>query len=269
MQLNLTKPLVVFDLETTGIVIGHDRIIEVCMLKIMPDGTEEEKTMRINPMIPIPPEATAIHGIRDEDVFNKFTFKEVAYELYTFIGDADLCGFNSNRFDIPMLVEEFLRIGIDFPLKGRRFIDVQNIFHKMEPRSLKGAYKYYCKKKLVDNHSAAADTRATYEILKSQLDFYQGAEYEDENGNISTPIVNDLDALHEFSIYIKCADLTGLLYYNEEGKEIFNFGQYKGKVVEDIIKTDPSYFRWVMKADFPLSTKRVIYEIMSRFSNKA
>jgi DNA polymerase-3 subunit epsilon len=264
MNLNLTRPLVVFDLETTGVLIGHDRIIEICMLKINPDGSEEEKAMRLNPTIPISPDATAIHGITNDDVFNKFTFQEVAYELLDFIGDADMCGFNSNRFDIPILAEEFLRIGIDFQTKGRRFIDVQNIFHKMESRSLKGAYKFYCKQNLVDNHSASADTRATYEVLKAQLDYYNGVPFEDEEGNVSYPIVNDLDALHEFSVYIKTADLTGLIHINEEGKEIFNFGKYKGKPVEDTLRSDRSYYNWIMTADFPLSTKRVIAEIKRR-----
>jgi len=264
MNLNLTKPLVIFDLETTGIIIGHDRIIEICMLKINPDGSEEEKSMRLNPTIPISPEATAIHGITNEDVFNKFTFREVAYELLDFIGDADLGGYNSNRFDIPLLVEEFLRIGIDFSLKGRRLIDVQNIFHKMEPRTLRGAYKFYCKRDLVDNHSAIADTRATYEILKSQLDYYKDVPYEDENGNVTTPVINDMDALCEFSTFIKTADLTGLIYFNEDNKEIFNFGKYKGQSVEETLRNDNSYYNWIMTADFPLSTKRVIKEIRDR-----
>ncbi|MDR1725555.1 MAG: 3'-5' exonuclease [Bacteroidales bacterium] len=264
MELNLTRPLVIFDLETTGTIVGHDRIVEICMLKINTDGSKEEKSMKLNPTIPIPSEATAIHGITNAEVCNKFTFKEVAYELLDFIGTADLGGFNSNRFDVPILVEEFLRIGINFSLKGRHLIDVQNIFHKMEPRTLKGAYKFYCKKDLIDNHSAIADTHATYEILKAQLDYYKDVPYEDENGNISIPVVNDMEALDEFCTFIKSADLTGLLYFNDKGKEIFNFGKYKGQVVENVLRNDRSYYNWIMTADFPLSTKRVIEEIKQR-----
>ncbi|MDR0790112.1 MAG: 3'-5' exonuclease [Bacteroidales bacterium] len=264
MQLNLTRPLVVFDLETTGVIVGHDRIIEVCLLKVMPNGTEEEKTIRLNPQMPIPPEATAIHGITNEDVYNKLTFEEVAQELLDFIGRADLAGFNSNRFDVPMLVEEFLRVGVEFPLRGRRLIDAQNIFHKMEPRSLKGAYKFYCKKDLIDNHSASADTRATYEVLKAQLDYYNGREYEDDKGEVSVPVVNDLDALHQFSIYLKSADLAAFICYNDDGKEIFNFGKYKGQLVESVIRNDLSYYKWVMNSDFPRFTKRILEEIKNR-----
>jgi DNA polymerase-3 subunit epsilon len=232
----------------------------------MPDGREEEKSLLINPAVPIPPQATAIHGIRNEDVKDKPTFKQIADDLLGFVGDADLCGYNSNRFDVPMLAEEFLRAGIDFSVTCRRLIDVQNIFHKMEPRTLKGAYKFYCKKDLVDNHSACADTRATYEVLKSQLDYYKGVRYEDEKG-ATTPIVNDMDALSQFSTFTKYADLTGMLCFDERGKETFNFGKYKGKAVEEVFKTDPSYYDWIMRSDFPLSTKRIINEIRIRAFN--
>ena len=264
MQLNLTRPLIVFDLETTGIIVGHDRIVELCLLKIMPDGSEEELTMRLNPQVVIPPEAIAIHGITNEDIHNKPTFGEVAQELLNFIGQADLAGFNSNRFDVPMLMEEFLRADIEFSLRDRRLIDVQNIFHKMEPRTLKGAYKFYCKKDLIDNHSASADTRATYEILKTQLDYYNGVEYRDDKGKTSLPVANDLDALHKFSIHLKTADLAAFIIYNDQGKEIFNFGKHKGQVVEDIIHNDLSYYKWILNSDFPRYTKRILEEIKNR-----
>ena len=268
MKLNLTRPIIVFDLETTGIHVSTDRIVEISLMRIMPDGTEEIWTQRINPTIPIPAETTAIHGITDEDVKDMPTFAQVAKQVATFIGHADLAGYNSIRFDIPLLVEEFLRAGIEIDLKNRRFIDVQNIFHRMEQRTLSAAYKFYCNQAHTGAHGAEADTLATYEILKAQLDRYDGASFTDSNGKITQPVVNDMNALHEFSNFSKNADLVGHLVFNAKGEEVFNFGKHKGKTVEAVFGNEPAYYDWMMKADFPLSTKRVITAIKLRGFNK-
>lgn len=268
MKLNLTKPLAIFDLETTGTNVGTDKIIEISIIKISPDGREETLTRRINPEMPIPPEATAVHHIGDEDVKDEPNFATLAPALVQFLAGCDLGGYNSNKFDIPLLVEEFLRAGVDFDLKGRRFVDVQNIFHKMEPRTLKAAYKFYCDKEIVNAHSAEADTRATYEILLSQIERYQGAEYTDKDGNVTTPVVNDIRALHEFSFQNRNADLAGHIIFNDKNQEVFNFGKHKGKAVEEIFGNEPSYYDWMMKADFPLYTKKIITAIKLRGFNK-
>ncbi|MBQ8045643.1 MAG: 3'-5' exonuclease [Bacteroidales bacterium] len=264
MKLNLTKPLVFFDLETTGVQVGSDHIVEICLLKVAVDGRVSTYVQRVNPGMPIPPQSTEIHGITDEMVCDKPTFKELSAEIANFIGDSDLAGYNSNKFDIPLLVEEFLRVGINFDISNRKTIDVQNIFHKMEPRTLKAAYKFYCGKNLDNAHSAEADTMATYEILMAQIERYNGVEYEDRDGNISYPIVNDMRKLQEFTNASLWADLVGHLGFNKEGKEVFNFGKYKGKAVEDVFEIEPAYYDWMMKADFPLSTKRVITDIRLR-----
>ena len=268
MKLNLTRPLAFFDLETTGIKVATDRIVEICIVRVSPDGSTKTKTLRINPEMHIPAEVTAIHGITDEDVKDAPKFREVAHELAQFLENCDLAGFNSNHFDIPLLVEEFLRADIDFDLKGRRFIDVQNIFHKMEPRNLRAAYKFYCDKELVNAHSAEADTIATYEILLAQLDRYQDAEFTDRKGNVSSPVANDVKALSEFSNATKNVDLIGHLVYNEKNVEVFNFGKHKGKVVEQVFRDEPSYYDWMMKSEFPLSTKKVLTVIKLRGFNK-
>lgn len=264
MKLNLTKPLVFFDLETTGVQVGSDRIVEICLLKVEINGEVSSLVHRINPGMTIPQQSIDIHGITDEMVRDKPTFKELAAEIANYIGDSDLAGYNSNKFDIPLLVEEFLRVGINFDITNRKTIDVQNIFHKMEPRTLKAAYKFYCGKNLDNAHSAEADTMATYEILLAQIERYNGVEYEDKDGNISYPIVNDMRKLQEFTCYSQWADLVGHLGFNKDGKEIFNFGKYKGKVVEEVFEIEPAYYDWMMKADFPLSTKRVITDIRLR-----
>lgn len=269
MKLNLTKPLAIFDLETTGTNVGIDRIVEISIIKIHPDGREETLTRRVNPGIPIPPEVTAIHGISDEDVKNEPEFAALAPLINQFLANCDMGGFNSNKFDIPLLVEEFLRAEIDFDIKSRRFIDVQNIFHKMEPRTLKAAYKFYCNKDIVNAHSAEADTRATYEVLLSQLDRYVGVEYVDKDGKITTPVVNDVKVLHEFSFQNRHVDLAGHLIYNDKNQEVFNFGKYKGKPVEEVFGHEPSYYDWMMKADFPLYTKKIITSIKLRGFNKS
>lgn len=268
MLLNLKNPLIVFDLETTGMNIATDRIVEIALLKINIDSSEEEKLMLINPEMPIPEEVSNIHGIRDEDIKDKPTFKEVAKTLAKFIEGCDLCGFNSNRFDIPLLAEEFLRADIDIDLRKHKFVDVQAIFHKMEKRTLAAAYKFYCGEKLVDAHSAMADTKATYEVLKSQLDMYKETEFEDHKGVITKPIVNEIEKLSEFSSYDKNVDFVGRIIYNDKGVEVFNFGKNKGVPVEKVLKEQPGYYGWMMDSEFPLYTKKVLTRIKLNMMNQ-
>ena len=251
MKLNLKRPLVFFDLETTGVDTAKDRIVEISMVKVMPDGEEIVRTRLINPQMHIPEDATAVHGITDEDVKDQPTFAQIAKSLSHFIEGCDFGGFNSNRFDLPMLVEEFLRAGVDVDFKNRKFIDVQNIFHKMEQRTLVAAYKFYCNKDLTDAHSAEADTRATYEVLKAQLDRY-------------SELQNDVAALAEFSSRGETVDYAGRIVYNDKGEEVFNFGKYKGVKVSEVFQREPSYYDWMMNGDFPLYTKKVITEIRLR-----
>lgn len=254
MQLNLKNPLVFFDLETTGIDIVKDRIIEISYVKVFPNGKEESKTMRINPGMPIPPASTAIHGITDDDVKDCPLFKNVAKQLAVQIEGCDLAGYNSNRFDIPLLAEEFLRAGVDIDLTRRKFIDVQTIFYKMEQRTLAAAYKFYCQKSLENAHTAAADTMATYEVLKAQLDRYP-------------ELKNDVVFLSEFSSFTNNVDFAGRMVYNEKNQEVFNFGKYKGRLVEEVLKQDPAYYSWMMNGDFPLNTKQKLTEIKLRGFN--
>ena len=251
MRLHLKNPLVFFDLETTGINIVSDRIVEISYLKIMPNGEEESKTRLINPEMPIPPQATAIHGITDEDVKASSTFKVIAKSLAAQISGCDLAGYNSNRFDIPLLAEEFLRADIDIDLMKRKFIDVQTIFHKKEPRNLAAAYKFYCDKDLENAHTAAADTKATYEILQAQLDRYPD-------------LINDITFLSDYSSFNNNADFAGRVIYNEKKQEVINFGKYKGRLVEDVLRDDPGYYGWIMQGDFALHTKKVFTEIKIR-----
>lgn len=250
-KLNLTKPICFFDLETTGINVSKDRIVEIAILKVYPSGEKESRTWLVNPEIPIPPETTAIHGITDEDVEDKPTFKELAPQVVQMIEGSDVAGFNSNRFDIPLLAEELLRVGQDLDLKKCRPIDVQVIFHKMEPRNLSAAYKFYCDKDLINAHSAEADTLATYEILKAQI-----AKYEE--------LENSIDFLSEYSQHFENADFAGFIGYDDDGHEIFKFGKYKGKKVEDVLEKDKGYFGWLQNADFPLYTKKVLTAIQLR-----
>ena len=249
MKLNLKRPIVFFDLETTGVDTAKDRIVEISMVKVMPDGEQIVKTRKLNPGIHIPAEATAIHGITDEDVRDCPTFAQVAKSLEHF------GGFNSNRFDLPVLVEEFLRAGVDVDFKRRRFVDVQNIFHKKEQRTLVAAYKFYCDKDLEDAHSAEADTLATYEVLMAQLERYPDLE-------------NDIDKLAEFSTRGEAADYAGRILFNEKGEEVFGFGKYKGRPVAEVFRAEPSYYAWMMNGDFPLYTKKVITEIRMREKTK-
>ena len=255
MDLNLSNPLVFFDLETTGINITRDRIVEISILKIHPNGKEEKKTRRINPEMPIPAESTAIHGITDEDVKDCPTFKQVAKSFADFLEGCDMAGFNSSRFDVPLLTEEFLRAGVDFDASKRKFIDVQIIFHRKEQRTLEAAYAFYCNKKLDNAHSAEADVLATYEVLKSQLDKYPDLE-------------NDVNFLSkEYSSFNNNVDLAGRIILNDKGVEVFNFGKHKGKSVSEIFEKEPSYYSWMMDGDFPLNTKQVLTKIRLRDIN--
>src|SRR5690554_5040122 len=248
MELNLKKPICFFDLETTRINVAKDRIVEIAILKVFPNGNKESYTWRVNPGIPIPSESSAIHGITDEMVANEPMFKELAGKVYGLIKDCDLGGFNSNRFDIPLLAEELLRAEVDFDMKKALAVDVQTIFHKMEKRTLEAAYKFYCGKDLKNAHSAAADTLATYEVLKAQLQMYSELE-------------NDVSFLADFSSHKDHADFAGFISYNEDGHEVFSFGKYKGNLVLDIMERDSGYFGWLLNADFPLYTKKVLTRI--------
>lgn len=268
MELNLNRPIAFFDLETTGLSIASDRIVEISILKVNPDGSSKTVTKLVNPTIPIPEITSAIHGIYDKDVKDKPTFKELANELNQLLNNCDLAGYNAIKFDIPLLVEEFYRADVNFDIKGRKFIDAQNIFHKMEQRTLSAAYKFYCNKELTDAHTAEADTIATYEIIKAQLDKYIDTEYTDRKGNTSKPVINDMQALHDFSFQNKNADLVGQIIFNDQDIEVFNFGKHKGKSVEELFRKEPSYYDWMMKSDFPLSTKKVITAIKLRGFNQ-
>ena len=268
MKLALKNPLVFLDLETTGINIVKDRIVEIALLKINIDGSEEEKVLRINPEMPVPEQSIAIHGITDEDLKDAPPFKEVARTLAKFIEGCDLAGFNSNRFDIPLLAEEFLRADVDIDLKKKKFIDIQAIFHKMEKRTLAAAYKFYCQKELIDAHSAMADTRATYEVLQSQLEVYKDAVYEGADGKKEVPIQNDMDKLSEFSSYDRNVDYVGRIVYDENGVEVFNFGKNKGVPVEKVLTEQPGYFGWIMNGEFPLYTKKVLTNIKLKMKDK-
>ncbi|MFA5244659.1 MAG: exonuclease domain-containing protein [Pedobacter sp.] len=268
MKLNLKRPLAFFDLETTGVNVATDRIVEISILKAMPDGTEQVKTIRINPGIPIPLESSLIHGIYDEDIKNAPTFRQVGEELARFLDNSDLAGYNSNRFDIPVLMEEFLRAGIDFDIENRHFVDVQNIFHQMEQRTLKAAYQFYCGKVIENAHSAEADIKATYEVLKAQIEKYTDQEWEDKKGIVSKPVQNDIEALHKFTNLNKPVDFAARMIYDENGVEIINFGKHKGRAVEDVFRAEPSYYNWMLNGDFPLYTKRCLEKIWNRFNAK-
>jgi len=245
-----------FDLEATGVDVVKDRIIEIAILKVYPDGKEEVYCQRVNPEIPIKPDAIKVHGITNEDLKDEPTFVDLAETIMKFIEGCDLAGYNSNKFDIPMLAEEMLRANVDFDLQDTRFVDVQVVFFKREPRTLSAAYQFYCDKDLKDAHSAEADTLATYEILKAQLDRYSDVE-------------NDIVKLSEYTTQNKHADFAGRFVYNDKGQEVFNFGKHKGKVAEEVFQTDPSYFHWMMDGDFPLYTKKVVTDIKLRLFSKS
>ena len=251
MKLNLVKPIIFFDLETTGTDFSKDRIVEICYIKVYPDGREVEYTKRINPEMHIPEGASAVHGLYDADVKDCPTFREVAREIANEFEGCDVAGFNSNRFDLPMLAEEFLRAQVDIDLSRLRAIDVQVLYHKREPRTLSAAYKFYCGENLEDAHSALADTRATYHVLKAQLDHYDD-------------MPNDIEALSKESSFTNNVDFAGRIVYDENGREVFNFGKYKGMPVDAVLDRDPSYYGWMMNGDFSLNTKQVLTRIKLR-----
>lgn len=253
MQLNLIRPLIFFDLETTGTNVTQDRIVELSYIKIFPDGREEKKSRRINPGIPIPPASTAVHHITDEDVKDEPTFNKIAKSLHQIFEGCDIAGYNSNKFDVPLLMEEFARCGINFDVSGRHFIDVQNIFHKMEQRTLVAAYRFYCGKELEGAHSALADTEATYEVLKGQLERYKELE-------------NDVEALAKFSASGRNLDLAGRIVLDDQDRPVFNFGKHKGKTVMEVLKREPSFYDWMMQGDFPKNTKDVLMQLKQRYS---
>jgi DNA polymerase-3 subunit epsilon len=255
LELNLKRPIAFLDLETTGINVATDRIVEISVLKISPNGKEEWMSTRINPEMPIPPKSTAIHGIKDEDVAGSPAFREIARNLASFLEGCDMAGYNAIKFDIPVLAEEFLRVNIDFNFTKRRYVDVQVIFHKKEQRTLSAAYQFYFRKELIGAHGSKADTEATYEILKSQLDLYNDLE-------------NDVEKLADFSSYNNIVDFAGRIVLDEKGVETFNFGKHKGKPVEQVFREEPSYYSWMMNGDFPLYTKKVLTEIKLRSFGK-
>jgi DNA polymerase-3 subunit epsilon len=251
VELQLKKPICFFDLEATGTSVTKDRIVEISILKVMPNGNKESKTWLVNPERPIPPEVVAIHGIDDAKVAKEPTFKELAHQVIELIKDSDLAGYNSNRYDIPLLAEELMRAEVDFDLSKHRSVDVQNIFHKMEKRTLEAAYKFYCQKDLKNAHSAEADTLATYEVLKGQLEKYPELQ-------------NDVDFLADFSNRFNAADFAGFIIFNEEGVECFSFGKYKNQPVAEVLEKNPGYFSWMQNSDFPLYTKKVLTAIRLR-----
>ena len=248
MELKLNRPICFFDLETTGTQVAKDRIVEIAILKIYPNGNQESRRWLVNPEQEIPAEVIAVHGITNEMVVGEPTFKELAPQVQQLLKGSDLGGYNSNRFDIPLLAEEMLRAGQDFEMKNSVSVDVQAIFHKMEKRTLGAAYKFYCQKELEDAHSAEADTLATYEVLKAQLDRYPELE-------------NDIKKLAEFSTQRKSLDFAGFILENEDGQAIFSFGKYKGVLVSEVLEKEPGYFGWMLNADFPLYTKKVLTQI--------
>jgi DNA polymerase-3 subunit epsilon len=268
MNLKLKNPLAFFDLETTGINVATDRIVEIAVLKVMPNGEQIKFVERINPTVPIPIESSLIHGIYEEDIKDKPTFKQIAKNLAKLLEGADLAGFNIIRFDVPLLVEEFLRAGVEFDISKRKFIDAQRIYHLMEPRNLSAAYKFYCGKDLEDAHSADADTMATFEVLDAQIALYEKTALKDKSGNNYYPIQNDMKILHDLTAS-SIVDFAGRMIYNDKGIVVFNFGKYKDQAVLDILKKDPSYYDWMMKGDFPLNTKQKLTEIkLSQFNQK-
>lgn len=267
MKLNLRKPIIFFDLETTGLDICHARIVEISMLKVLPSGEEILKTLRINPTVPIPLETSLIHNIYDDDVKDAPTFAQVAHQVEAFLKGCDLAGYNVIKFDIPVLAEEFSRVEIDFDIANRSIVDVCRIFHQMEQRTLTAAYKFYCEKPLANAHTAEADTLATYEILQAQLERYANVPVALPDCPDPYPVTNDVPKLHKFT-FQHTADLAGRIGLNAAGQEVFNFGKYKNIPVAEIFAQDPHYYDWLMKGDFPLYTKKVFTRIKLRSFSK-
>ncbi|MBX2842223.1 MAG: 3'-5' exonuclease [Flammeovirgaceae bacterium] len=269
MYLKLRNPLAFFDLETTGINVIKDRIVEISIVKVMPSGEQIIKTKKVNPTVPIPAETSMIHGIYDEDVKDAPPFKQMAKEMAKFLEGCDLAGFNILRFDIPLLVEEFLRAGVEFDLNNRKLVDAQKIFHMMEPRTLSAAVKFYCGKELKDAHSAEADTLATFDVLDAQVKKYEGLEFKDpKTGKTSVPVVNDVNALHKITAS-NMIDLAGRMVYNNQGVAVFNFGKHKNKPVLEVLAKEPGYYDWILKNEFALNTKQKLTEIkLSQFNKR-
>ncbi|MHA7128571.1 exonuclease domain-containing protein [Algoriphagus namhaensis] len=263
MKLNLKRPIAFFDLEATGTNISTDRIVEIAVVKLFPSGETESMTERVNPGMPIPLEASLIHGIYDADVANKAYFKDLAKDLMKFFEGADLAGFNVLKYDIPLLTEEFARAGMEFDLEKRNLLDAQKIFHLMEKRNLSSAYKFYCGKKLENAHSAEADTRATLDVFKAQIERYLGEEAEDLQGNRLGVFENDMKKIHDL-VNTNMVDLAGRFVLDSEGNEVFNFGKHKGKPVPQVLKEEPGYYDWMMRGDFPVDTKRKLTQIRMR-----
>ena len=269
MIFNLKKPLCFFDLEATGLNVIRDRIVQIAVVKMHPDGREETLEMLINPGVPMSAEAIAVHGIQPKDLRNKPSFREVAEEIFDFIGDSDLAGYNSNGFDVPMLLEEFHRAGLEFDLKKRRLVDAAQIFYKMEPRTLRAALKYYTGKTIENAHDALSDVRATIDVLRGQIEKYDGVEYEDSEGNKQGyRVVNDVQKLHEFTTQDQYVDVTRRLKRDAEGQVVFNFGKYNGRRAKDILRSDRHYFKWIMDKDFSVQVKTAIREIMQEIKNE-
>lgn len=264
MDIQLTRDIIFFDVETTGLNVVRDRIIQLAMIKLRKDGqAPEEFTTLINPGIPISEEAMAVHGITPKDLANKPTFRQLAQKIWDFIGDADLAGYNSNRFDVPMLMEEFAREEMEFDISKRRLIDVQRIFYKMEPRTLKAAYRFYCQQELTDAHDALADVKATLEVFRGQLTMYEGKDLLDEDGNaIPAPIKNDIQALHDFTNDLHFLDATQKLKVQADGTVIFNFGKYVGQPVKEVLKKERNYGHWIQDKEFSSQVKQYIKQIM-------
>jgi DNA polymerase III subunit epsilon len=267
MKLNLKKNLVFFDVETTGLNVLRDRIVQIALIKYFPDDREpEELSMLINPGIPISEEAMSVHGITPKDLANKPSFGEVAQQLYDFIGNADLSGYNSNRFDIPMLIEEFGRVGFDFDISNRKMIDVQRIFYRMEPRTLKAAYRFYCGHVLEDAHDALEDVRATVNVFKGQLAMYDGVDFTDEDGKISdSPIINDMNVLHDFTNDVKILDVTQRLKYDNNGVIVFNFGKYVNEPVAEVLYKDRNYYHWIQEKEFSIQVKKITKKLLKEY----
>lgn len=270
VKLNLTRDLVFFDVETTGLNVLRDRILQIALIKYPKNGGEpKELSMLINPSIPIALDAMAIHGITPKDLANKPTFGQVAQQLYDFIGNADLGGYNAARFDIPMLMEEFARVGLEFDVTKRRIIDAQRIFYKMEPRTLKAALRFYCQKELEDAHDALADVRATVDVFKGQLAYYEGKDlYEEEGKTIETPIKNDMQALHDFTNDLNTVDVTNRLKYDHKGDIVFNFGKYQGQLVAEVLQKDKQYYHWIQEKEFSAQVKQIVKRIMRENEKK-
>jgi DNA polymerase III subunit epsilon len=265
MKLNLTRNIVFFDVETTGLNVLRDRILQIGLIKVGVDGTTTELEMLINPGIPIAEEAMAVHGITPKDLANKPTFQQVAKQLFDFIGDADLGGYNSNRFDIPMLIEEFDRNGFDFDISKRRLIDVQRIFYRMEPRTLKAAVAFYCNTELVDAHDALADVRATLDVFKGQLARYENANFEQDGVVIERPIRNDMQALHDFTNDTKILDVTMRLRYDAQDRVVFNFGKYINQPVAETLYKDRQYYHWILEKEFSSQVKKLVKQLLKDY----